>query len=192
MPPRRRLTPEQRRAELLTVGAQMFAERPYAEVQMDEIAERAGVSRALLYRHFPSKSALFAAIYQQAADNLVAQIHLDPDTPLAEQVAAGLDAHFDYFEANRNTVLAANRALAGDPIVQAIITGELTTLRHRMLDVTDTRLPHETVAAILMGWLMYVQTMSLAWLETGGLTRDQLRATCLGALAGALSAVEGS
>ena len=62
---------------------------------------------------------------------------LDTHHPIAEQVAAGLDAHLDYFVANRRTVLAANRVLAGDPVVQAIITDELEVLadaaarRHR-------------------------------------------------------------
>ncbi|MBF6327880.1 TetR/AcrR family transcriptional regulator [Nocardia transvalensis] len=193
MPPRRRLSPDQRRAELLDVGTRMFAERPYDEVQMDEIAERAGISRALLYRHFPSKRALFAAIYQRAADDLVAEVELAPGTPLPEQVAAGLEAHFDYFAANRNTVLAANRALAGDPTIQAIISGELASLRLRMLDTAGlTGESREVTAAILMAWLRFVHSLSLDWLEHETPTREQLRNTCIGALSGALSAVQGA
>ncbi|MEV6768864.1 helix-turn-helix domain-containing protein [Nocardia sp. NPDC051030] len=191
MPPRRRLTPEQRRAELLDVGARIFAERPYDAVQMDEIADRAGISRALLYRHFPNKRALFAAIYQLAADTLAATVELDSGTPLHEQVTAGLDAHFDYFAANRNTVLAANRALAGDPVIQAIITGELVAVQQRMLDaVAPGNLPREVAAAILMAWLTFVHSLCLDWLERGTLTREQLRDTCIGALAGAMSAIQ--
>ncbi|MFI1913724.1 TetR/AcrR family transcriptional regulator [Nocardia sp. NPDC020380] len=193
MPPRRRLTPEQRRAELLAAGTRLFAERPYDEVQMDEIAARAGISRALLYRHFPSKRVLFAAIYQQAADTLVSGIELDPALSLPDQVAAGLDAHFDYFEGNRNTVLAANRSLAGDPVVQAIITAELASLQQQMLDTTGlTGVSREVTAAILLAWLTFVHTLCLDWLEHATITRDQLRATCIGALAGALGAAHES
>ncbi|MFJ4654656.1 TetR/AcrR family transcriptional regulator [Nocardia sp. NPDC088792] len=193
MPPRRRLTPDQRRAELLAAGTQLFAERPYDEVQMDEIAARAGISRALLYRHFPSKRVLFAAIYQQAADTLVSGIELDPAVSLPDQVAAGLDAHFDYFENNRHTVLAANRSLAGDPVVQAIITAELASLQQQMLDTTGlTGASREITAAILLAWLTFVHTLCLDWLENDTITRDQLRATCIGALAGALGAAHES
>ena len=39
---RRRLSPEDRRAELLALGAEVFGKRPYDEVRIDEIAERAG------------------------------------------------------------------------------------------------------------------------------------------------------
>lgn len=54
--PRRRLTPEDRRAELLDFGTQLFGERHYDDVRMDEVAEQAGVSRALLYRYFPRQA----------------------------------------------------------------------------------------------------------------------------------------
>ncbi|MGV9817412.1 TetR/AcrR family transcriptional regulator [Nocardia xishanensis] len=193
MPPRRRLTPGQRRAEILDVGARLFAELPYDHVQMDQIAERAGISRALLYRHFPKKSALFAAIYQRAAESLQSEVRFEPDVPLAEQVAAGLDAHLEYFAANRNTVLAANRALSGDPVVQAIVYGEHAAMREVVLRATGvTGAVRETVSAILTSWLMFVHTLCLDWLENDSLTRDQVRSTCLGALTGALAALEDS
>src|SRR5215470_6561135 len=134
--PRRRLDPDARRNELLDVGARLFAEYPYDEVRMDDVAERAAVSRALLYRYFSSKRDLFAAIYQRAADELLAETEVAPAVPLTELVSAGLDAHIDYFVANRRTVLAANRTLAGDPTIQAIIDEELAVLRRRMLDAS--------------------------------------------------------
>ena len=59
-PARRRLSPEDRRSELLALGAEVFGQRPYDEVRIDEIAERAGVSRALMYHYFPDKRAFFA------------------------------------------------------------------------------------------------------------------------------------
>jgi len=60
--PRRRLSPDARRTELLTLGAEVFGQRPYDEVRIDEISERAGVSRALMYHYFPDKRAFFAAV----------------------------------------------------------------------------------------------------------------------------------
>ncbi|MFF0009870.1 TetR/AcrR family transcriptional regulator, partial [Streptomyces tibetensis] len=129
MSPRQRLSPADRRAQLLAVGARMFAARPYEDVLMDDVAQQAGVSRALLYRYFPSKHALFAAVYQQAADRLLAETKLDPADSLVAQLVQGMDIHLDYFVANRHAVLAANRVLAGDPVIQTIMTGELDALR---------------------------------------------------------------
>ncbi|GCD32393.1 TetR family transcriptional regulator [Streptomyces chrestomyceticus JCM 4735] len=188
MPPRQRLTPADRRAQLLAVGARLFAAHPYADVLMEEVAEEAGVSRALLYRHFPSKHALFAAVYQQGADQLLAETRLDPTDSLVEQLIQGMDAHLDYFVANRNTVLAANRVLAGDPVIQTIMTNELDTLRARLLTVlplADER-TREAVSGVLKSWLVFVQVLSVDWLTHETCTRTQLRDACIGAVIGAL------
>ncbi|MEU7412899.1 TetR/AcrR family transcriptional regulator [Streptomyces sp. NPDC042638] len=188
MSPRRRLSPADRRAQLLTVGARLFASHPYADVLMEEVAEQAGVSRALLYRHFPSKQALFGAVYQQAADQLLAGTQLDPDAPLAEQLIQGMDVHLDYFVANRNAVLAANRVLAGDPVIQTIMTNELDALRARLLAVLPLadESAHEAVSDVLKSWLVFVRVLCVDWLTHGTCTRTQLRDVCIGAVLGAL------
>lgn len=190
MTKRRRLDPAERRAELLDAGAQLFAAKPYDEVLIEEIADQAGISRALLYRYFPSKRDLFAAIYQQAADQLLAQSEFDPAVPMVKLVSDALDAHIDYFVANRNTVLAANRVLAGDRVIQAIIDDECATLQQRLLDTTTfADRTRETVSAVLMSWLVFVRTLCVEWLANPVYSRAELRDICVGALLGSLSAV---
>ena len=190
MTPRRRLDPAQRRAQLLDVAAQEFAAKPYDAVQMEQIAEHAGISRALLYRHFRTKRDLFAAVYQQAADQLLAQTELDPAVPMIEQITVGLEAHFDYFLANRNTVLAANRTLAGDPVIQAVIADELAVLRQRLVDASGlTKHARDLMSAALAGWLLFVRVLSVEWLATQSFSRTELRQICVGALLGALGGV---
>ncbi|WP_030343588.1 TetR/AcrR family transcriptional regulator [Streptomyces sp. NRRL S-1022] len=188
MPPRQRLAPADRRAQLLSVGARLFATHPYSDVLMEDVAEAAGVSRALLYRHFPSKQALFAAVYQQAADQLLAETRFDPADSLVEQLVQGLEVHLDYFVANRNAVLAANRVLAGDPVIQTIMTNELDALRARLLAVLPLadENARETVSAVLKSWLVFVQVLCVDWLTHETCTRTQLRDVCIGAVLGAL------
>ncbi|MFE5797861.1 TetR/AcrR family transcriptional regulator [Streptomyces sp. NPDC056503] len=188
MPPRRRLSPADRHAQLRAVGARLFAARPYDDVLMEEVAEEAGVSRALLYRHFPSKHALFAAVYEEAADRLLAETRLDPADSLVEQLTQGMDVHLDYFVANRNAVLAANRVLAGDPVIQTIMTNELDALRARLLAAlppvdAPTR---EAVSGVLKSWLVFVQVLCVDWLTHETCTRTELRDVCVGAVVGAL------
>ncbi|AVH22972.1 TetR/AcrR family transcriptional regulator [Nocardia cyriacigeorgica] len=192
MSTRRRLAPEQRRRLLVDAGARLFAERPYDAVLMEDVATAAGVSRALLYRHFPTKRELFAAVYEQASADLLVATELDAARPFAEQLAAGLDAHFDYFEANAHSVIAANRVLATDPTIQAIISGELGELRRRMLDVlgVDGQL-REATSAVLMSWLTYVRVLTIDCLDNGSLTREQIRQVSVGALLGALEPLLG-
>jgi AcrR family transcriptional regulator len=189
----RRFTPQRRREHVVEAAERVFAQRPYEDVTMDVVAEEAGISRALLYRHFPGKVALFAAVYQRAADRLLDSIHFYPDVPLEEQVIAGLDAHFDYFLANRNAVLAANQTLATDPVVQGIISAELDALRDRI--VGRAALDHvarQRFSAVVISWLAFVRVLCVQWLalEDGadGFTRDELRAICVNALGAVLPA----
>ncbi|GAA2744288.1 TetR/AcrR family transcriptional regulator [Kitasatospora cinereorecta] len=186
--PRQRLSPDERRAQLLAVAAQLFAAQPYDDVLMEDVAEQAGVSRALLYRHFPSKRDLFAALYRQAAEQLLAKTRFDPADTLVEQLVEGLDAHIEYFAENRNTVLAANRVLAGDRVVQTIIADELDALRERLLGA----LPHaddsarQAVSGVLRSWLVFVQVLCVDWLTEQTCTRTELRNICIGAVLGAI------
>lgn len=187
---RRRLQPTQRHDELIDVGARLFAVKPYHDVLMEDVAARAGVSRALLYRYFPNKRALFAAIYRQAAERLLAETPIDPAGSLREQLSAGLDVHFDYFAANRNTVLAANRELMGDPVIQAVIADELAEVRRRVLDAAGLQgRARDVVSAALTSWLMFVRTLCVEWLANGTFSRAELHDMCVGSLWGTLGAV---
>lgn len=55
---------EQRQSQLLESAIEVFAERGYQATTMDEIAERAGVSKGMLYIYFKNKEALFGAVFR--------------------------------------------------------------------------------------------------------------------------------
>lgn len=56
------MEPDQRRAQILTCASKLFAERGYAGVSMDEIAEAAGVRRGLVNHYFGAKRDLYLAV----------------------------------------------------------------------------------------------------------------------------------
>ncbi|WP_320670868.1 TetR/AcrR family transcriptional regulator [Patulibacter defluvii] len=72
--PRRRLPRADRRRQLLDAALAEFAERGYAAASMNAIAERAGITKPLLYRHFDSKDGLFAACQQEVGEALVTAV----------------------------------------------------------------------------------------------------------------------
>src|SRR5271163_2686894 len=119
---RRRLSPEDRRAELLALGAEVFGKRPYDEVRIDEIAERAGVSRALMYHYFPDKRAFFAAVIRGQADQLFETTNSpSPGQSLFEEVRDGVLAYMQYHQEHPQAAWAAYVGLGrSDPVLLGI------------------------------------------------------------------------
>ena len=74
--------------------------RGYHAAAMDEIAERAGVSKPVLYQHFPGKLELYLALLDQSVDELVETVRdaLRSTTENKQRVAATFSAYFEYVE----------------------------------------------------------------------------------------------
>src|SRR5262249_48799020 len=69
-----RLPRDERRGQLLAAASEVFVDRGYHAAGMDEIADRAGVSKPVLYQHFTSKLELYLAVLAQHVDNLVSGV----------------------------------------------------------------------------------------------------------------------
>lgn len=92
----RRLSAGDRRRQLLEVALHTFAERGFRATTMDEIAEAAGVTKPLVYQHFPSKRALYLELVDSVASELVAAITRATAraTGPHQQVELGFAAYF--------------------------------------------------------------------------------------------------
>jgi AcrR family transcriptional regulator len=87
-PAPRRLDPVSRREQLLGVALAVTAEGGYAGLTLEEVARRAGVTRAALYRYFPrGKLDLFLGAVERAGDVLTEDLVTDEGLPLAERQA---------------------------------------------------------------------------------------------------------
>ena len=71
---RRRLRPEQRRALIVEAAAAEFGRRGHRDARMEDIARAAGITKAVLYDHFPNKGALHAEVVSRASDDLVGTV----------------------------------------------------------------------------------------------------------------------
>jgi AcrR family transcriptional regulator len=74
MPPRKKLTAAARRAQLIEVGRSAFAQKGYQATSVEEIAERAKVSKPIVYEHFGGKEGLYAVIVDREVEHVVAMI----------------------------------------------------------------------------------------------------------------------
>ena len=68
---RTRLSPEARRAQLIDLGVEVLATRTLAELSVEEIADRAGISRGLLFHYFDSKHDFRVAVVREVARHML-------------------------------------------------------------------------------------------------------------------------
>src|SRR5256886_6602657 len=99
------------REAILAAALDQVAQGGYASAGMTAVARRAGVATGTVYRHFPSKADLFAEVFQHASNrelDVLRELAADPDRPVAERVAACVEAF-------------SRRALAGPVLAYAQI-----------------------------------------------------------------------
>ncbi len=71
---RPRLAASARRAQLVDVGRLVFAQRGYEAASVEEIAERAGITKPIVYEHFGGKEGLYAVIVDREVEHIVERI----------------------------------------------------------------------------------------------------------------------
>ncbi|MGW0162699.1 TetR/AcrR family transcriptional regulator [Mycobacterium sp. NPDC003323] len=162
---RRRLSPDDRRHELLSLGAEVFGQRPYDQVRIDEIAERAGISRALMYHYFPDKRAFFAAVVQAEGERLfeATDAPLDPEQSLFQQIRAGVTAYLHYDEQHPHGAWAAYMGMGrADPVLHGIDQIANDKQADRIIDAVHIAAGQKVPAAtirrlrvIVYGWLAF-------------------------------------
>ena len=95
-----RLPRSARRKQLLAAAQQIFVAHGYHAAAMDDIAERAGVSKPVLYQHFPGKLELYLALLDTHCDAIIAKVrdamHATPDNK--ERVKGAVRAYFDFMD----------------------------------------------------------------------------------------------
>jgi AcrR family transcriptional regulator len=185
---RTRLDPELRREQLLNLGAELFATQPYERVHIERVAETAGVSRGLLYHYFPTKRAFFAALVERSVTRLLAATTPDPALSPLEQLRHGIDAYLAHGRANSHAVRALHQGSASaDPEVVAIIESSNRAHERRILAALERgENPHPLVVIVVRGWLLFMRTACLEWLDRPEVRLDELREVCVAALVGAL------
>lgn len=99
--PRRRMSPEARRQEIIDAARPLFAERPLSQITLADVAQAAGCSRALVHSYFGGiPNLLFAVVAQSGAAQVDARTE-KPPTPLKKRLDVNVPASLAVVEANR-------------------------------------------------------------------------------------------
>lgn len=166
-----RLPREERRQQVLAAALVVFSTSGYHAASMDEIAEEAGVSKPVLYQHFPGKLELYLELLDAGLEQLLEAARTALSAPdNATRVSAMVDAFFSFvadphgafrlvFESDmsndaavRERVDAADRDLAG--LAAAVIA-------------EDTGLSEEEALLLASGMLGLVQVSARRWMRAG-------------------------
>jgi AcrR family transcriptional regulator len=172
----KRLSPDERRAQLIAIAEELFQTRPYPEIGVVDVAKAAGITHGLIYHYFPSKEALFTAAFEARAAELLERCFADPALPVTEQVELGVRGYLDYVETHRVAYLNLFRGVVAghedfvricDDTRRAIMTRFLAGLGLEQLALPATRLS-------LRGYIGYIESAVLDWLEAPHIPRAML------------------
>jgi AcrR family transcriptional regulator len=187
-----RLQVDERRRQLLELGAGLFARHAFGELSMSRIAREAGISKALLYPYFPSKQDYFVATLREAAEEVRRRTEPDPELPPAEALAGSLDAFLGWIEENEVAYRKLMESAGSVPEVGALIEEVRDRTSARILaELGAGEPPPPKLRAAARAWLWFTDGAILDWLDHRDLERGELRDLLLGSLAGAMTAAGG-
>ena len=160
-----RMTPEDRRRQLVGIGLRKFVERPVQELSLDEVAAEAGVSRGLLFHYFPSKTDYHRAVVEAARRRVGRNVTPDPDAVGEAAVRQVVERFLDQVARRRETYVAlvlgqapiarARRRRRPSETVREHVAGAAVVVRAADLPVTALPAAH--------GWVAYLEDRALQW-----------------------------
>ena len=176
-----RLPRDERRAQLLVAALEVFTAAGYHSAAMDEIADRANVSKPVLYQHFPSKLDLYLAVLDLHIDSLVFAIQkaIASNRENSSRVAATVEAYFGFID---NEGEAFRLLFESDMNLEPQVRERLNRMTYDCAAAVsavisiDTGLGKEESMMLAVGIIGTVQTTARHWLDRDGKI-DRQRAT---------------
>ncbi|TCP49269.1 TetR family transcriptional regulator [Tamaricihabitans halophyticus] len=164
-----RLPRTARRAQLLEAAQHVFVTNGYHAAAMDDIADRAGVSKPVLYQHFPGKLELYTALLETHVDELVGRVRhaLASTTDNKQRVRTTVAAFYDFVNSEGEAYrMIFESDLRGEPAVQAAVdraTNESVDAITETI-IADAGLDVERARLLAIGLVGMSQVSARSWL----------------------------
>ena len=183
-----RMPRRERRAQLLESALEVFVAQGYHAAAMDDIAERAGVSKPVLYQHFPGKLDLYLALLDSSCDMIIdnCRAALASTTDNKDRVAATMKVFYSYVASEEGAFrLVFESDLTSEPDVRERVDRVTTECASMIADVirTDTGLPDEESELLAVSLVGMAQVSARFWLDTEGEIPQKEAANLVTALA---------
>jgi AcrR family transcriptional regulator len=184
----RRLPRSARREQLLGAAQEVFVAHGYHAAAMDDIAERAGVSKPVLYQHFPSKLELYLALLEVHADALERQVRdaLESTTDNHDRVFRCVQVYFDFVDEPGGAFrLVFESDLRNEPVVRERVDRALQRSVEAIADTIarDTGLSREQAELLSCGLAGAAEISARWWLDATGRVPKQQAIELIQALA---------
>ncbi|GAB1689220.1 TetR/AcrR family transcriptional regulator [Krasilnikovia sp. M28-CT-15] len=173
-----RLPRSARRKQLLAAAQQIFVAQGYHAAAMDDIAERAGVSKPVLYQHFPGKLELYLALLDVHCDSIIAKVRgamlATPDNK--ERVRGAVRAYFDFMDHESEAFrLVFESDLRNDPQVrervERVEQGCIVAVTDTI--ISDTGLSTDQAELLASGLVGAAGQSAQFWLANGRRTNKE-------------------
>ena len=167
-----RLPRSARRKQLLAAAQQIFVAHGYHAAAMDDIAERAGVSKPVLYQHFPGKLELYLALLDTHCDAIIAKVRsaMLSTTDNRERVRGAVRAYFEFVDHESEAFrLVFESDLRNDPQVrervERVEQGCIAAVTDTI--ISDTGVNRSAAALLASGLVGAAGQSAQYWLATG-------------------------
>ena len=181
-----RMPRRERRVQLLESALEVFVAQGYHAAAMDDIAERAGVSKPVLYQHFPGKLDLYLALLDASCDTIIdgCREALASTTDNKDRVAATMKVFYSYVASEEGAFrLVFESDLTSEPDVRERVDRVTIECASMIADVirTDTGLPDEASELLAVSLVGMAQVSARFWLAGGGgISQDDAAALIAG------------
>jgi AcrR family transcriptional regulator len=164
-----RLPRSARRKQLLAAAQEVFVAQGYHSAAMDDIAERAGVSKPVLYQHFPGKLDLYLALLDTHAEALVTRVRdaMASTTDNKVRVDAAIQAYYDFVDGEGQAYrLVFESDLRNENPVRERVDRVNSDCMAAIADTitADTGLDRESAELLAMGLIGAAEVSARYWL----------------------------
>jgi AcrR family transcriptional regulator len=161
---------------LIAAALELFSDRPPEEISIDDVADAAGASRALVYHYFGGKQELYLAALHSAAKQLNDLLKPPAEGRPLERLAVSLNRYFDFVEDHAAGFVAL---LRGGPAYRSgevgeVVDGIRALVMNHIVTAIGVKEPGPVLRITLRSWMASVETAGLDWLEHRDLAREEL------------------
>lgn len=183
-----RLPRQARRAQLLEAARVVFVREGFHAAAMDDIAEKAGVSKPVLYQHFPSKRELYLALLDTGKEELIEAVSqaLSSTENNHERVKATVKAYFSFVnDDSKSYRLIFESDLYNEKAVRQRLqeADEACAIELMQVITQDTAISQEEANLLAYGLIGMAQTAARRWLRTGRSVDNDQAVTLISRLA---------